>query len=274
MYEWIEHKRRFINYEKHYKDYLYRYRTLSGIAGRIGTSVPTLQKRFADIAQDISWPKPSLGEPINLLLDATYFGRQYGYLCFHDTERVIHARQIQSESVEVIEQCINELLDVGYTFKSVTLDGRRGTLQLFEKRFPRLPIQMCQFHMKMIVLRLIGQRPISPMSLDIQHLMTTMHDEELFYDTYKAVYQHHKTFFDQRDQKGQRIYKKQMTALRSIYRWIPYLFTHQQYPKLNIPHTTNHLESTFAHLKQKLKRHHGLQFKSKQNAINFILNNP
>ena len=52
------------------------------------------------------------------------------------------------------------------------------------------------------------------------------------------------------------IHKRTIQAYNAIKRFLPYLFTHEQVlPDLDIPHTTNSLESTFSHLKDKVRIH-------------------
>ncbi|HEY4478754.1 MAG TPA: hypothetical protein VI981_00100, partial [Candidatus Paceibacterota bacterium] len=43
-------------------------------------------------------------------------------------------------------------------------------------------------------------------------------------------------------------------AYLSMERNLPYLFTYQKYPELNIPNTTNSLDGSFTHLKDKVNR--------------------
>jgi len=37
---------------------------------------------------------------INLQIDATFFGREYGFLVFHDCQKVIYFKEIKTESVK------------------------------------------------------------------------------------------------------------------------------------------------------------------------------
>ena len=53
-------------------------------------------------------------------------------------------------------------------------------------------------------------------------------------------------------------HKKLRSAYRSLKTNLPYLFTYQRCPKLNIPNTTNSLDGYFNVLKSKLNVHRGL----------------
>ena len=45
-------------------------------------------------------------KPINLLIDATFFGREYGFLVFHDCQKVIYFKEIKTESVKDFKEGI------------------------------------------------------------------------------------------------------------------------------------------------------------------------
>jgi len=53
-------------------------------------------------------------------------------------------------------------------------------------------------------------------------------------------------------------HKRLRSAYRSLKTNLPYLFTYQKYPKLNIPNTTNSLDGTFSNFKSLLRMHKGL----------------
>jgi len=48
---------------------------------------------------------------------------------------------------------------------------------------------------------------------------------------------------------------------------MPYLFTYQRHPELNIPNTTNTLDGLFAHLKDYVRVHRGLKSDLKNKII-------
>ncbi len=54
-------------------------------------------------------------KPINLQIDATFFGREYGYLVFHDCHKVIYFKEIKTESVKHFREgkcLLNHLITV------------------------------------------------------------------------------------------------------------------------------------------------------------------
>jgi len=66
-------------------------------------------------------------------------------------------------------------------------------------------------------------------------------------------------------------HRKLRSARRSIRRHLPYLFTYQKYPKLDIPNTTNDLESLNSKIKDILRSHRGYSKKLRNKIINEIL---
>ena len=69
------------------------------MADKIDISYPKLAQEFDKIfiAESVQCAPPA--KPINLLIDATFFGREYGYLCFHDTHRIIYFHEIKTENM-------------------------------------------------------------------------------------------------------------------------------------------------------------------------------
>lgn len=83
---------------------------------------------------------------------ATFYGKRkekLGTLVFKDveTKEVIIWKHIQSETAKEYIYLKNELLRLGYTITSITLDGKRGLY----KAFKDIPKQMCHFYQKKII---------------------------------------------------------------------------------------------------------------------------
>lgn len=57
------------------------------------------------------------------------------------------------------------------------------------------------------------------------------------------------------------VYTHRLTrrAINSLITNLPYLFTYQQYPELNIPNTNNKIEGLHSELKRRLNNHRGLK---------------
>jgi hypothetical protein len=68
-------------------------------------------------------------------------------------------------------------------------------------------------------------------------------------------------------------HKRLRSAYKSLKSHLPYLFTYQKYPHLNIPNTTNGLEGSFSYLKELVRVHRGVKPDLKRKIINAILQN-
>ncbi|CAA6800158.1 MAG: FIG00657648: hypothetical protein [uncultured Campylobacterales bacterium] len=94
--------------------------------------------------------------PVNLVCDATFYEKnrdKLGTLVFKDVEskEILIWKHIDGEVVEDYRHLKEELITLGYTIQSVTIDGKRGV----DKVFRGIPIQMCHFHQKKIIQRYI-----------------------------------------------------------------------------------------------------------------------
>jgi len=80
---------------------------------------------------------------VNLICDATFYGKRkdkLGALVFKDNEskEILIWKHIQSEVIKDYKYLKDELIVLGYTIESVTLDGKRG----LTKAFKDIPIQI------------------------------------------------------------------------------------------------------------------------------------
>lgn len=213
---------------------------------------------------------------INLLIDATFFGREYGFLVFHDCQKVIYFKEIKTESIKDFKEGIKVLKAAKYSVLSVTIDGRRGYINNIKKLLGNIPIQMCLFHQKAIIRRYVTDRPRSRCGKDLKELMHMLCKPELHQkfidDFYKLKNQYH-YFLSQRNEFGNYRHVALKSAFKSIETNLPYLFTYSDYPYLKIPSTNNHLEGMFGHVKERVGIHRGLDKNRKKKAVRFLLGN-
>lgn len=243
------------------------------IACELQISIPTLSKAFDGLEwrDGVLYSAPK--QAINLVLDATFFGREFGYLCAHDCQRIIYFREIKTESVKHLRNTLYELLQAGYSFKSVTIDGRTGFYENIRKILGGVPIQMCLFHQKMIIRRYIGNNPKSDCARDLKALMNELGHAEAqeFVDKFYALAERHKGFLNAR-KDGRYTHSRVRSAFRSMQDNMYRLFTCKDFQEQNIPSTTNHLEGCFAHLKERINIHRGLKLNRKKKAIKCFMN--
>jgi hypothetical protein len=134
-----------------YQEYVEHKQTYAELSKKTGKSISTLQRCFNQI--NITPCLPCLDKTaLNLIFDATFFSRIDGVLVFRANRRNLHWRFIHSESLKEIALGLDSLEVLGYRFKSFTIDGRKGVIQLLNARYSS-PIQLCHFHQIQIVRR-------------------------------------------------------------------------------------------------------------------------
>ncbi|NBV07308.1 MAG: hypothetical protein EBS06_08780 [Proteobacteria bacterium] len=213
---------------------------------------------------------------INLQIDATFFGREYGFLVFHDCGKVIYFKEIKTESVKDFREGIIALKAANYRIQSVTIDGRRGYINNIRKLLGKTPIQMCLFHQKATIRRYITDKPRSQCGKDLKelmHLICKPNLQQEFIDQFYLLKEKYCYLLIQRNEFGHYKYNALRAAFKSIETNLLYLFTYTDIKNSNIPPTINHLEGLFGHLKERIKIHRGLNKNRKKKAVRFLLKN-
>jgi hypothetical protein len=159
--------------ERAYRDYSVGKQTLKEIKKKYGKSVSTIKKFFEKF-------NPCHGEiitftgAVNLVFDGTFFNRSWGILIFRAKGKNVYWREIRSEKIEYIAQYLSDLKDCNYVFKSFTVDGRKGVINLLKKMFPGIPIQFCQFHQMAAVRRYNTNNPKTKCGQELKELTPTL----------------------------------------------------------------------------------------------------
>ncbi len=255
-------------------------RTIAEICSDLDVSAPKLIKEFDNlddvfegIQEDVLVDRV---RPINLQVDATFFGREYGFLVFHDGCNVIYFKEIKTESVKHFREGIKAIKTAGFSIHSVTIDGRRGYINAIRKLLGNIPIQMCLFHQKAIVRRYITDRPRNQCGIDLKelmHLLCKPERQQEFIDRFYLLKDKYHGFLHERNEFGQYKHQSLISAFKSIETNLLYLFTYTDFKNSNITPTINHLEGLFGHLKERIKIHRGLNQKRKKKAVRFLLKN-
>jgi hypothetical protein len=271
-HQWLSGGGRRHNWARHYAQWLQGRRTLQEIAVGCGISIPALREKFDNLALPPAIRAPEDG-PVSLLIDAVFFGRDYGYLCFHDGKRIVHFREVGTESLADLEAGLDALGAAGYRFRSFTLDGRPGFIRLLKARFPGLPVQMCHFHQKAIIRRYITNSPKTACGKALKDLMARFGRQEpqdWIQDMF-ALQNEYRLFLAEKNENGQFTHRRLRSAFRSLKTNLPHLFPYHEMPEASIPHTTNRLEGSFSHIKEKIRIHRGLRKDRKKKAIQYLM---
>lgn len=198
-----------------------------------------------------------------IVADTTFFSHASGLIVFREPnlKKNIWWDPVISERAESYLKGKNHLEDNGYTINAVVLDGRRGIREVFAG----LPTQMCHFHQKQIVKRYLTSRPKlvagRELKLITEQLANT--NEQKFSNELNCWHEKWKDFLKEKttDLKTGRwfyTHKRVRATYRSLKTNLPYLFTYQKFPELNIPNTTNSLDGFFNRLKSLIYVHRGL----------------
>lgn len=259
---------------KIYKDYALKKQTYAELKELYGKSPKTFRKYFDNLNKGTIVSFPFIREPLNIVFDATFFGRGYGILVFRANGKNIYWEEIVSESMDTITQALS-MLDVicigGY--KSFTIDGRKGVIKILKDKYPNVPIQLCQFHQKQIIRRYTTNNPRTECGLALKSIMRdiSLVNPDVFLVRFKILQIIFQDFLKERNEDNKFMHKRLRSAIRSIKSNIPYLFTSQHNKHLNIPNTTNSCDGSFAHWKSKIKIHRGISKNRRSQMINFLL---
>ena len=197
------------------------------------------------------------------VIDATRAGLSW-ILAIRDPniKETIYAREIHSETTSAYQAAYADCAARGFIFVAIVSDGRFvGSPWLF----PGIPIQMCHFHMEQIVIRYTTLNPNLVAGQELLALIRTLpvNDEASFTDAFKLFCRTWDEFLKEKTvdpvtQKWHWTHKRIRQARDSVRMHLPFLFTFQRYPKLNIPNTTNSLDGSFKKVKLARGIHSGL----------------
>ena len=210
------------------------------------------------------------------IVDTTFFGKKWGVCVFRapHLKRNIWWTDVLKEVMATYHYGRKILEERGWTFNAVVVDGRRGMLKVFEG----IPIQVCQFHQMRTVTKYLTRKPETVPAQQLRSIMLQLptSTEEIFTKLlldWKQDYGYvltNKTSVTGTN-RWYYTHKKTRSAYLSMERNLPYLFTYLRYPELNIPNTTNSLDGSFTHLKDKVNIHHGLRQDRRYKMIEEIL---
>jgi hypothetical protein len=220
-----------------------------------------------------------LPQPTVLIADTTFWGRVYGVCVFRSVHlgKNLWWHEVSGEKMLHYRYGRQILEERGWTFLAAVVDGRRG----FPGVFGDIPLQLCQFHQMKQVTKYLTRRPKTEAgrALRLITLTLTTTDEATFtaalgeWHTTWGSFITEKTIssFSNGKTKWHYTHKNVRAAYRSLVTNLPYLFTYQKYPELNIPNTTNALDGSFSALKKKLAVHHGLRKDRRYKVISKLL---
>lgn len=217
------------------------------------------------------YPQPVVG-----IADVTFWSREYGVLVVRaaDLRQNLCWLEVKTETAAGYREARAILEELGFTFQAIVLDGKRGVKEVFAG----IPIQHCQFHQVQTVNHYLTRRPKLEAARELRAIALGLTDaaEADFTALLDQWHERWASFLGERTDDpatGRWAYthRRIRSAYRSLRTNLPYLFTYQRYPELNIPNTTNSLDGCFGQLKKLLHGHNGLKQKRRWKLIQEIL---
>jgi hypothetical protein len=216
-------------------------------------------------------PKPTV-----IIADTTFWGRSYGVCVFRSPslKKNLWWNEVESEKVAHYYYGRKIMEDRGWKFVAAVVDGRRGLAKVFED----IPVQICQFHQIKRVTNYLTRKPETLAGVELRTitLSLTKSNEKEFTEKLNDWHKKWSKFVEQKTRvegcnRWHYTHKNIRGAYKSLERNLPYLFTYQKYPELNIPNTTNSLDGMFTQLKTKTNIHRGSRRDRRFKLISEIL---
>lgn len=255
--------------EQIWKEYVEGKQTYKQLSEKYGCSQKTIQRKIDLCAISFS---NSLPRKVVVLMDTTYWGRDFGVMLFKDayTKENLLKYYVKAETNQMYRAGVKELQKRGFTVVAIVCDGRRGLLQSFKD----IPVQMCQFHQVAIIRRYITKNPKLVASVELKEIVALLKqtDKESFQGALDEWYYKWKSFLNERTtnpETGKSYYthKRLRSAHRSLKTNLKWLFIWYEEIELEIPNTTNAIDGHFSDLKNKLRNHNGLSIARKKKFI-------
>ena len=244
-----------------YEEYVKGKQTLSEIAEKHGISVSTVQRRIRKVH---STRIVSKYKEVVILMDATYWGRNFGVLLIVDAyrKRLLWRKFLdKKETIADYLEGIEWLRENNFIIRGIVCDGLRGLAQsLFQYK-----VQYCQFHQVKTIVEYLTKNPQTEAGqelLKIAYLLCHT-DKESFDGMLEMWHTKWDRWLKQRtlDRKtGKKVYthRRVRSAYFSMKRNMKWLWTYYDYPDTPIPNTNNILEAINTDLKSKLRVHNGM----------------
>ena len=211
-------------------------------------------------------------------MDCVFFGRTRGYMVVRDPhfKQNVYWVEIERESLDEYICATDTLESLGFEIKAIVVDGKRG----LTGHYAGLPVQMCHFHQSATVRRYLTMRPRLQAGRELRDVARMLGNmcEQCFEQELARWHEKWREFLVEKTinpetGKGHYMHRRLRSAYFSLKRNLPYLYTYKRHPELDIPNTTNGLESSFAYLKELVRVHRGLKDDLKHKMIDSILQN-
>ena len=241
-------------------DYVFGKQNLNQLSAKYDISVSSVQ-RYLKRRRTVRMI--SSNKEVVVLMDTTYWGRNFGVVVFKDAHRkkILWRKFVRYETLADYMEGVDWLENHGFKITGIVCDGLRGMFSMLS----RYNVQMCQYHQIKIVRRYLTQQPDLLASKELLDIVKQMAhtDKEHFIEQFELWSNKWSDFLkersiDKKTRKNYYVHKRLRSAYLSLRRNMLYLWTFYDKSDLNIPNTNNGLEGQFTDLKSKLRNHNGL----------------
>ena len=184
----------------------------------------------------------------------------------YELKKNLLRKEVPRENKKDYIDWIHELQQQWWIIKAIVSDWKKEVL--WAK--PWIPSQMCHFHQKQIVQRYITQNPILEANIELKDIAESIgkFSKEWLKSLLDDRYRRYQKFLKERNLNWKLVHIRTKQAYNSIIHNLKYLYTYKDYEWIiEIPSTTNSLESTFSRLKTYLWVHRWL---TKERKLKFI----
>lgn len=205
------------------------------------------------------------------------------YVFRTNNNQTIYVKDIDTEKLVYLEESLKYIENnLNYTFNSFTIDGRKGVIELLNKLYSNVPIQLCNFHQIKTIVTYTTKSPKTECGKELKSLILTLSNKEITEDSFIKQFIDLKTKYEEflkeksinkETNKTEYTHKRLRSAFRSIKTNLPYLFNYkkEEFKHLKIQNTTNACDGKFGRVKTKIRIHTGLKLKRKEKMFDKLI---
>jgi hypothetical protein len=175
----------------------------------------------------------------------------------YELKKNILRKEVKWETIQEYKDGISLLQSQWWIIKAIVCDGKRWLLWWLD-----IPVQMCIFRQKQIMRRYITKTPKLEANKELQEISGLIWDikKTTIKEWLDDRYWRYKIFLQEKNESGNYVHTRTRKAYRSLKNNLQYLYTFADYTWIiDIPRTTNSIESVFSHMKQKVWLHRWLK---------------
>lgn len=256
-----------------FNDYVWGRQSITQLVERTGRSHVWVKKQLDAAPVTVH---ALTAQSLVVAADVTFWGRSYGVCVFRAPllKQNLWWKEVAAETPLVYGEGLYALTKQNITITGAVIDGKRGVAGIFRG----IPVQHCQFHQVKTITKYLTRRPKTEAARELRALALTLTTStEVEFSEHLALwYERWQTFLDEKTETQNKrgwtyTHRRIRAAYRSLRTNLPWLFTYQKYPELNIPNTTNTLDGMFSQIKNRLAVHRGLRQDRRYKLISEIL---